>query len=449
MKVSELKATTKEVRSLIPYIAVASLSSPLEVGADHALKAAEDLSRVLKDSGCNVLQVGTVGTPQQAVAAGKKSTENHVDAIAFVPVCWFEDYLILDLLEECNVPALFWPLPGMETGALCGTQQLTCYLKQMEYPFACVFGGIESKECLKSALAFLRAATLKNRLRRSCIGIVGHHINGMTHTSANEFMLKKTIGPRIVPLDLSELPERAKQMSEKEALKKWKKVVQSAGNSQVSEKKGSESMQMYAALKELIHEHRLDALTVGCYPHLMGRVCLAASLLADEGIPLACEGDVNGAVGQLMLTLLTNQPTHNTDWLEPLEDDTVIFTHCGSGSFSLAENKKDITLDTVRLMNRGVCALFPSRPGPVTLISLIAHPDGYQCALLEGEALSTKMVFPGNPLRVRFKQPVKGLIDWIFDQGIGHHWMIGYGHVAAEVRSWVTVVAGTINLIEP
>jgi hypothetical protein len=27
--------------------------------------------------------------------------------------------------------------------------------------------------------------------------------------------------------------------------------------------------------------------------------------------------------------------THNTDWLEPLEDGTVVFTHCGSGSFLL------------------------------------------------------------------------------------------------------------------
>ena len=58
---------------------------------------------------------------------------------------------------------------------------------------------------------------------------------------------------------------------------------------------------------------------------------------------LACEGDVNGAVGQLMLTLLTGQPTHNTDWLDPLDDGTVVFTHCGSGSFSLAEQPSDIS----------------------------------------------------------------------------------------------------------
>jgi L-fucose isomerase-like protein len=202
-------------------------------------------------------------------------------------------------------------------------------------------------------------------------------------------------------------------------------------------------------VKELIDKHRLDALTIGCYPHLMGRICIAASLLADDGIPLGCEGDVNGAVGQLLMMRLTGQPTHNTDWLEPLEDGTMVFTHCGSGSFALAENSKDITLSAVRLMDQGVCALFPAKPGPVTLVNLLPRGDGYQVALLEGEAVSTTMVFPGNPLRVRFPQPTPALIDWIFAEGIGHHWMAGYGHCAGEIKEWAALCGPTLRLLRP
>ncbi|MCK4401114.1 hypothetical protein KAW08_02270 [bacterium] len=430
---------------LVARVAVAALSSPLEIGADRADTAVVKLTDLLKVNGCEVISLGAINTPEKAVQAGRKSAEEHVNAIALVPVSWFEDYLALDLLEECNVPLLFWSLPGMETGSLCGTQQLACYLKQLEQPFSCVFGEIENKECLKKAIAFLKAAALKNRLRRSRIGLAGHRVSGMTHTSANEFMLKKTIGCRIVPLDLPQLLEKAKQVTKKEARERWEKIVQNVETCNVPEKDGIYSMQVYAALKELISEHKLDALTVGCYPHLMGHVCLASSLLADEGIPLACEGDVNGALGQLILTLLTGQPTHNTDLLEPLEDGSVIFSHCGSGSFSLAENKK-VILDSVRLMGQGVCALFPSKPGAVTLISLIARPDGYQCAVLEGEALSTNMVFPGNPVRVRFNQPVNDLINWIFNKGIAHHWMIGYGHVADKIRLWSSIIGNKMRL---
>jgi L-fucose isomerase-like protein len=262
----------------------------------------------------------------------------------------------------------------------------------------------------------------------------------MTEVAANEFALKKSMGPRVVNLDLPQLLARAQEFSKEEALTFWKSICEKSNRCLVSDEAGIDSVRVYRAIKELVEANRLDALTAGCYPHLMGRVCLAASLLADEGIPLGCEGDINGAVGQLMLTLLTDGPTHNTDWLEPLEDGSVVLTHCGSGSFDLAEKKDDITLASVRLMGQGVCSLFPAKPGPVTLVSLIPMGEGYQCAVLEGEAISTSMVFPGNPLRVRFNEPTEKIIDWIHEEGIGHHWMAGYGHVADEILAWAKIV---------
>ena len=271
----------------------------------------------------------------------------------------------------------------------------------------------------------------------------------MTHTAPHEFALKRVLGPRVVPLDLPGLLRRAEELPEDSGREPWENLKERAGSCQVPDEEGQDSMRIYTALREQVLEHGLDALAVGCYPDLMGRVCLAASLLADEGVPLACEGDVHGAVGQLLLSLLTGEPTHNTDWLNPLEDGSVVFTHCGSGSFRLAERPADVTLAGVRLMHQGACALFPARPGPVTLLNFSPAGAGYQCALLEGEALSTEMVFPGNPLRVRFPQPVEDLVDWIHDAGIAHHWMAGYGHVGAEIRAWARFTGSDLRLMEP
>jgi hypothetical protein len=67
---------------------------------------------------------------------------------------------------------------------------------------------------------------------------------------------------------------------------------------------------------------------------------------------------------------------------------------------------------------------------------------------MEGDALSTEMVFPGNPLRVRFARPVEEIIRWVFDQGIGHHWAAGYGHVGAELRAWARIVGPGVRLVE-
>ena len=430
---------------LVPRLGVLSVSSPLEVGADRAPRAAASMARWLEEWGCEVVEIGPVDDPEKSAAAGKKLAEAHVQAAVVVAASWFEDYLVLDLLEECAAPLLVWALPGMETGALCGTQQLAAYLAQLGLPHRSIFGTMEDPRCRDAARAFLSAAALKHRLRRARIGLAGHRVAGMTEVSANEFALKKALGPRVVPLDLPRLLSRAAEIADDRARGLWQALVARAGRSSVGEEDGLDSMKVYLAVKELVGGHRLDALTVGCYPHLMGRVCLAASLLADEGVPMGCEGDVNGAIGQLILTLLTGSATHNTDWLDPLEDGSIVLTHCGSGSFDLAERREDITLGHVRLMNRGVCALFPAKPGPVTLLNLIPRGDGYQAALLEGEAISTDMVFPGNPLRVRFAEPIAGIQEWIYEKGIGHHWMASYGHVGAELREWARLCGLTLQ----
>ena len=78
-------------------------------------------------------------------------------------------------------------------------------------------------------------------------------------------------------------------------------------------------------------------------------------------------------------------------------------------------------------MDRGVCCLFTARPGPVTLLNIVPKLDGYTMAALYGEAVKTEMVFPGNPLRVRFKSDYRQILAWIAEQGLGHHWMAAYG----------------------
>ena len=149
---------------------------------------------------------------------------------------------------------------------------------------------------------------------------------------------------------------------------------------------------------------------------------------------MACEGDVNGALAMLILTWLSGQPTHNTDLLNPIaEDDTIVFSHCGSGGFYLAADPGGITLAPVRLMDQGLCCLFTAKPGPVTLVNIVPTMAGYQMALLFGTAADTEMVFPGNPLRVRFAFPYQDILDWIAREGIGHHWVAAYGDWRPEL----------------
>jgi L-fucose isomerase-like protein len=424
-------------RSLIPKIAVIALSSPLEVGAGNARQKLIELGTALKENKCDLVLSATISTHQESATIGRQLAGLFPDMVVFLPVCWFEDYLVTDFLEECKAPLLLWALPGMETGSLCGCQQLGAFLKYLGHPFFHVFGEVVDRKIIAEALKYFRASTLYSRLRRSKIGLLGSRVNGMTHTSPNEFMLKKSMGARVIPIPFGKLDIKRDSVKIKSI---WDSFKERCGNVYVSEECGLESINMYCALKEIIAEYGLDAITVGCYPDLMGKVCIASSLLADEGIPLACEGDVHGAIAQLILTTLSGTPTINADFLDPYDDNSIIFAHCGSSSLSLIDKNASASLDSVRLIRQGVCVLFPAKPGNVTLLNITAVENVYYCAMLPGEAIVTEMVFPGNPVKVKFNSSAKNVTDWIFHEGLGHHWMIVYGDYTEEIRAWARLV---------
>ena len=55
---------------------------------------------------------------------------------------------------------------------------------------------------------------------------------------------------------------------------------------------------------------------------------------------------------------LTGMPVHNKDLLNPDSNNSVVFSHYGSGDFLIAKAKKDVKICPVRLQNRGVCIVF-------------------------------------------------------------------------------------------
>lgn len=180
----------------------------------------------------------------------------------------------------------------------------------------------------------------------------------------------------------------------------------------------------------------------------MGKVCLAYSLLAEEGIVGGCEGDVNNTVAMKILSDLTGKPVHNTDLLYPdLKSQTILYSHCGSGGFSIANDPTQIHLSPVRLLNQGVCVLFPAQTGIVTLVNLVGRKGTFRMSAITGEAIECGMEFPGNPLKVRFQRSLDEINESIASKGIGHHWMVGYGDVRNELEYFCSLNNIQYNLL--
>jgi L-fucose isomerase-like protein len=430
-----------------------AVASPLEVGAGDApalLARLEEILRAPSSPAVDIAGSLVVTGSSTAVAAGRAFYDKRIDAVVAIAASWFEDYLVLDLLEECPVPVVAWARPGMETGSLCGMQQLCFMLKQLGRPYLLLFDepraepaeGPDAADAVARARAFASAASVARQLRRARIGHLGHRVEGMTETTAHELALKRSFGPRLVGIDTQVFLARAAAVDALPLTADWQALGGRVGRVTATTEAGIESLQVVHALRATVEELGLAAVSIGCYPHLMGKVCLAASLLGEAGVPVACEGDVNAALGMLILTRLTGQPVHNTDLLDPIPaENAIIFSHCGSGGFSLAAAPAQITLGLVRLMERGLCCLFPARPGPVTLLNIVPGLGGYRMAALHGEAVPTDMVFPGNPLRVRFREDYRAILGWIAGEGLGHHWMAAYG----DLRQPLADLAGMVG----
>ena len=231
-----------------------------------------------------------MGDPQSAVKAGRQFYDQRVDAVCVLAASWFEDYLVLDLLEECDVPVIAWARPGMETGSLCGMQQLGFVLKQLNKPYCFRFDEICAPEALSQAWEFATVAAVRRQLRRTRIGHLGHRIQGMTEITGHELALKKLLGPRVVGIDSHVFLERAARVPTAPAAARWVQLKSEVGKVTASEEAGIESLQVHTALRKVIEELGLSAVAAGCYPHLMGKVCLAASLLGAQGIPDCLRG---------------------------------------------------------------------------------------------------------------------------------------------------------------
>jgi len=415
-----------------PKIGLTVVYHPYEEGANDAPMLLSRTNLMLNRLDLEVVCADPVHDAATAIEAGKRFREQRVDLICLPLATWSSDYVVLDMLEQIDAPVITWAFPGINTGSLCGCQQISCVLKELGKEYRFVYG--DELDAHNEIQAYSRAVALRNRLRTVRLGLIGYRIQGMTEVTFDEYALKSVLGPRVIHVGVEKLKDEIEGIEEEKARAKWEEVKKKVGRVVSREEECLYSIKAYLAMRKLVEENGLTGLATECYPGLMGQVCLPHSLLSEEGVVAACEGDINSAVAMLMLFELTGLPVHNTDLLAAYkEDGSLVLSHCGSGGFSLAESSKDVTLGPVRLAHNGVCVLFPSKPGEVTLVNLVGRQDTYRMCIIEAQAVSTEMVFPGNPIRVKIPISVDDFLKIVAKFGFGHHWMIGYGGVSKEL----------------
>ncbi len=189
------------------------------------------------------------------------------------------------------------------------------------------------------------------------------------------------------------------------------------------------ALRTYGAFKKIAGKYGLAGFTVRCFDllkPLQTTGCTGLSLLNDEGLTCACEGDIASLISMHIVRLLTGQASFqaNPARISPA-DNTAVLAHC-TIPLSMTEELK---LDTHFESGTGVAIKGYLKKGAVTVFRLSADLKNYFVS--DGEIVENldEPDLCRTQILVKFKEDVSELLK----RPCGNHHIVFYGHHAEDI----------------
>jgi L-fucose isomerase-like protein len=422
---------------LMPTVGLYGVLEKSEQGWEQAGATVAEVGLQLAAAGLRVTAAPElVADDPSAARAARCFQEADPDLLLAVVITWSFDHLSVRILKTVNRPLAILAIPGINSGSLVGAHQLSCLLTDLEIERAVFYGDVSQPQTYVPLLAYARAAAVRRRLACGRIAFVGRRSPGMTPIAFDEVELMRLFGCQVLNYGWEEIRDLEKSVEESRVEAELARLRGLVATVRSSESSLREVLSLHLAMKDLARAQGILAYGLGCYPHLAGTVCLLTGLLSEEGIPAACEGDMNSGLAMYLIQALTGEPAHFGEILEiDPQANTIVTSHCGCAAPSLAADPAQIALVPVRIWERGVCIRFPAKAAPqATYVNLVGRKGNYRLCAASGAAVSSGMVFEGNPVKFKPDCSWQALLRVIDEHGFGHHWMMGYGDVVPELR---------------
>lgn len=400
----------------------------------------------LRTSGFEVLAAETPRNPESAVEAATRLKDAGADAVLLFFCTWVEEPITLALAREmADVPMVLWALPYLDRdipmpSPMSGITSSGSSIRRTGKRFAFVIGGVEP-ETLQKVTGALKAGAAAGALRRGRFGLVGEPCPGMVDVEADEGALAKTLGVTVVHFELGALLEAAEAAEPRELTAAAARLLGAAGGGmEIGAGTLGESLRLYAGIKQLVRENRLDAYCVRCWPELRDQrkitPCAAHALMAQAGIPSTCEVDLPALITTFVLSRLAGAPAFNFDITGYLEEkDAIQFGHCGAAEPSLAGAPGAVRIRSHMRTGTGATVEFPFREGAVTLAKLMRPADGkLKLFTARGVALPAGGETRGSVAEVRPEPSAAAFLDKMMEEGVEHHVALVYGTWTSELR---------------
>jgi L-fucose isomerase-like protein len=301
---------------------------------------------------------GLLYDPLDVQAVADRFRAEGVEAL-FTPHCNFGTETAVALLARAlNKPLVLWgprdeaPTPDgrRDRDTQCGLFASSKALRRVKVPFTYIVNSRADSLVFKRGLdLFLRAATAAKAFLGARIGQISTRPAPFWTTMCNESELLEKWNIQLVPITLVDIEklvtEQVAQQSPslKETIAEFRATADFGG---VPEEYVARLAGLKLTLVELAELHQLSAFAIQCWSALQQalqiRPCFVNGVLAESGLPVACETDIHGALTSILAqaAALHERPTFFADLTirGPKDDNTELLWHCGCFPPSLAAN---------------------------------------------------------------------------------------------------------------
>lgn len=397
-----------------------------------------------------------ISEPEQAQKAFNFFVNGQVDVL-FVLNASFASGKLVQVFSKLDVPLCLWSVPEQTSSgplplnSFCAMNMNASILKTID-PLKKFkwFYGYPDQELFKERFSItVRALKAIEKLHGVKILIVGGYAPGFDNLAYDARLIKEIFGVDVDEMSFDELKslilqEEVSQQDVKRFLERHEEIDELS-------MKTAEKLAALVKVVEKLSKDGYKAFAISCWPNFRRELtmvpCASFGLLNDEGIITTCEGDVLGTMSMMLLSQLADHPSIIFDISHlDLQDNSILFWHCGIGMKSYSENLK-----MRKHFNPGpydpergwieVAAVSEMVVQPIPATVLRLTDKGRKAFIFEGEFLGEeKPSFDGSRgWFTHFKDfrekpfGVLDLVNTIMVNGIEHHLAVVRGRLIKEL----------------
>jgi L-arabinose isomerase len=438
-------------------------------------RSADRVVERMRGLGCEVVNAGFISDATEGAAAAEVLRREGCDIIVGFLTTYMTASMLLPIAQRSGAPVLLINLQPTEamdhasfdTGqwlAYCGAcplPEMANTFRRAGIEFRSVSGYVEDGRAWTRIARWVRAAGVRAALRRGRHGLMGHLYPGMLDVSTDLTLVSTNFGGHVEVLEFDDLRVRVESVPDADVDRRMGDVRQIFDlQPSVHEEDFRWAARVSLGLDRLVQDFDLDSVAYyhrgldgEVHERLGAGMILGASLLTARGVPAAGEYELRTSLAMLIVDRLGGGGSFTELQALNFRDNVVEMGHDGPAHLAISDAKPLLRGLGVYHGKRGwgVSVELGVRTGPVTVVGIAQQRDGrYAFVVSEGSVVPGPLLQIGNTTsRVDFGCDPGVWTDAWSASGISHHWALGTGHLADDVRAVADLVGSTVTQIAP